>query len=162
MPDNLVLETELAERLGVDRAELRRMRRESLDSEDWTRQGNAVAYTPAGVEKIAAALAGRLETPAGVPEARGEAPAGQGAAAVSELLRAEPQRRLVVCVVVRIPRVTRHRLLVRGVSPEVLGTAFTVRVRDNAHFIPGMDVRCLVQGNTGTLAGRLPRRKGRW
>ena len=161
MVENYVLESELAGRLGVDRAELRELRRGLIAEADWTRQGNAVAYTPAGVEKIAAALAGRLgggETPAPVEAGRGEAPVGPGAAAVAELLKTEPKRRLVACVVVRIPRVTRHRLLVRGPA----GEDFTVRVRENVNFIPGMTVQCLVQGCTGTLAGRLPRRKGRW
>jgi hypothetical protein len=54
--------------------------------------------------------------------------------------------------------VTRHRLLVRDAEQ----ADYTVRVRENVHFIPGMTVQCLVSGSTGTVHGRLPRRKGRW
>jgi hypothetical protein len=161
----MVTETELAGRLGVDRATLRGLRRGLVKRLDWDQLGNVVAYSPAGVEKIAVALAGRLgggETPAEVDAGRGETPAGHGAAVAAELLRAEPKRRLVACVVVRVPRVTRHRLLVRGAQPEVMGEDFVVRVRENVHFIPGMTVQCLVSGSTGTVHGRLPRRKGRW
>lgn len=163
MPDTekMVTETELAGRLGVDRATLRGLRRGLVKRLDWDQLGNVVAYTPEGVEKIAVALAGRLgggETPATVEAGRGEAAAGHGGAVAAELLRAAPKRRLVACVVVRVPRLTRHRLLVRDSAQ----ADYTVRVRENVNFIPGMTVQCLVSGSTGTVHGRLPRRKGRW
>lgn len=156
-----ILESDVAERLGVDRALLRRLRDDVLAPSDVERgPRGAVVYTPAGLEKIAAAvgrLAGGVSTPAPVAEVAGLQPGGQGGA-VEEL--AQPARRIVSCVVLRLSRVSTKRMEVRP-SDEPAAVC-VVHVRDNSNFTVGMEVPCQLRGRVGFVHGRLPRRKGRW
>jgi len=125
----------IANRLGVAEEHIRALRRSHLrEGEHFTRDGNRILYSEAGVERLRVLL----EVPAGVGIGAGPAPA-----------------EVAVTVVKRM--VNPHFVTGR------LGDGLVeVRVRDNRLLVPGMVMVCLKDEAGRWLCPRVPRRKGAW
>lgn len=142
-----ILEDALALEFGLTREAIASLRREHLEMEvDWRLISKKVWLAPGGVEKLRARL--------GCPESSAEKN-GHGEAPGAP---AEP----VLLVVRSIPRNV-HIVVCEKKDGD--GALVRVRVRSNANFLPGMELRALAHPDyrdVFDLVGRCPRMKGRW
>lgn len=170
------LERAVAAQLGITPKDLRGIRAADLTrGEDWEIQAGAVAYSVAGVARLAQLLdvqadgagvsaAGPEKNP---PEDRpaGEAAEGapplgdEGEAAVLDPL---PGRALGAVEDLVCGRCYRpNRKMVEAMTPD--GELVLVRVRDNSNLQAGMVMKCRFAGSRiWELAQRLPRKRGKW
>lgn len=139
-------ETRTADALGVPRVRIRALRQKHLKaSEDFTRRGNSIVLTVAGVEKMTKLV--KAESAAIKAERAKDMPSG-------------PPERLKL-VVQRIP--ANPRLLLCLKPDDKTQRQYLVRVRTNENFTPKMELEAVNGGqNLWQFTGRLPRRKGRW
>lgn len=136
-----VREIELAERLGVSREVVRRVRQELREGEHWVQEHRFVELTPDGVEAVREALRARKETPPRMERPEGEA-------RVIEELR-------VTRIFPRNPRILE--------AETAAGARVRVRVRSNVNFILGMAIPCReMKSGLWCLTRACPRFKGRW
>ncbi len=173
----LFWESQAAERFGISRTRMRALRKEHLAPElDWQWRDNAVVLTPSGLQKIEIKLAGEPTALASLAEAPRPATATRGPADVPP--GPPPRRKFIVWRVPphRLDARQRHVLICREALPSTqqtsswllhtlpgLGVERPIRVRDNAHFIPGMILEAVNIGHgLWQYTGRLPRRQGRW
>lgn len=155
MPTDLppkILEKNLAEKIGVDRSVLFQLRVDVLKPDlDWTRDGNAIAYLQAGVDKVCTHLhlerlwVGTVPPPLPSPE-KNEPEKKEGAV-------------LALPGPVKLKVLRRARLNTRIIfaqekegAPEI-----AVRVRDNTAFRAGQEIQATVHGLAGELYGAQPR-----
>jgi hypothetical protein len=135
-----VKEVELAERLGVSREVVRKIRMDLQEGEHWRQEHRFVELTPAGVTAVKAAL--------------------------SEPREAPPELSKVESPVDGVVELTVKRIYPR--NPRVLeatydGATVIVRVRRNVNFTAGMVIPCRPQSaGVWALARACPRFRGRW
>jgi hypothetical protein len=148
MSDDFTLEVELAKMLGVSREKLAEVRARVLGQDDWQKTKNAVALTPAGVEKIRAALAVPPPLP-GLPSPGAN--------------QSEPQT-----VYVRRRAQRNVHVIFASVKKWGAGDPYdhvpelAVRVRDNRHFTLGQEIRIQADGaGVWHLHGHQPRTRGK-
>lgn len=138
--ERLVLEDDLAQTLGLNRDEMRALRKNHLvEGVTWQRKAKRLWITPEGVAIIHGAL--------GVPAAI--APEKKEGARGNELK------------VTRIP--TRNTRILEAQKKD--GRTVRVRVPSNVNFLPGMTISAREEGpyaDVMTLEGRCPRYRGRW
>jgi hypothetical protein len=133
-----VTEADLAERSGISRSELATARERCLLADlDYEKKKNGVVLLPTGIAKLAAHL-------------------GITIPSESAAIPADPW---IMLVVIRRAKVNRH-VIFAGEKKE--GAEIAVRVRDAAMFVPGQQIRVLMQTPvSGVLWGPQPRRRGR-
>lgn len=134
----LILEKALAEQLGVTRKMLTTAREKLAEGADWRREKNAIAYTEAGVKKIAALLALQI------PLAGADAPASTDVRTVYVQRTARRNSRVIFVW-----------------EKKEGGPERPVRVRDAAMFVPGQEIQVRAAGGELHLHGRQPTRRGR-
>lgn len=150
-----VRESGVCSRLGLNKDELRAIRRSALtEGADWIQHKKRICYSQAGVEKVAAVVGGQASTLE--QKAAGSAIA-QEIAAIKE----------PVLVEVLVLRQTRHKQILEGYFPDTdpndIAKRIRIRVRDGRNFTKGMAVRVEHLGaDLYQLVGRCPRSKGRW
>lgn len=112
----MIAEAYLAEQMGLSRDRLRELRREAPERIDFPREGNRISWNAEGVEWLRKKLA------------------ADGAKAENARIRP---------VFVRISRIfeRKHQWML-GVE-KISGRAVRVHVRNNALFVPGMELPCL-------------------
>jgi hypothetical protein len=141
-----VFESDLSARLGVTRRDLVAMRWEHLqEGVDFLKTGRRVVYCNAGIEKLAAAIS------------NGSSKAMLPAGGLSE---PTPTRVLFTFKVRRKPANTRVLECI-----DETGKTVIVRVKDSAHFLPGMKVTAVPYGdlhNVYEFAGAYPRFRGKY
>ena len=139
LAEEMTLEDDLAAELGLNRDEMRALRRSHLvEGETWLRKNKRLFLTAEGVRLIKGAVGVRPEP---VMEKRSEV--------AGETLR-----------VLRMPRNTR---ILEAEKKD--GRVVRVRVSSNVNFVVGMEIRARAEGPYGdvmTLEGRCPRFRGRW
>jgi hypothetical protein len=142
-----VFEGDLALELGLTRETMASLRREHLlDGRDWQLVGKKVWLGPAAVKRLKEKV-GCLDSP-GQKNGHGEAPSAI-AEPVELVIRSVPRNiHIVVCE-----------------KKEGDGELVRVRVRSNANFLPGMEIRGMPHpdySDVFDLVGRCPRQRGRW
>lgn len=141
-------EADVAERMGIDRALLKKTRSEGLErGVDWDVQDRRVRYSPDGLKKAAAVL--------GIPTMdQAEIVAGRGACEATDEKNGDGT------VQVRFVRGYRSVHLCQG---ELDGRPVTVRLRDWKKLRLGMVMPCRkVSDGFFELARPCPRYQGRW
>lgn len=141
----LYWETRVADSLGIARKLIVQMRKKHLTpSVDFSRDGNNVVLTPAGLEKLMGLF---NKEPASVPSVAEQVPAGP-----------PPRAQMIV---VRVP--ANVHLLWCCLKADQAHRQQIVRVKENTNFMPGMEFEAIeAQKNLWQYTGRPPRRKGRW
>jgi hypothetical protein len=151
-------EKNLVSLLGVPRAELRRLRMELIEGEDWTMAGNTVRYSESGIKKTRAALelpqeAASNKIPVNQPAMSAEA--ADGPVPIESAPIKNPAEKTF-----RVRQtVANHKILLAtdGVSQ------IRVRVHSSVNFLPGMAIPCRhIKDDLWELARRCPRWRGRW
>jgi len=139
--------------VGINRARMRELRGGLTEGEDFTREKRRVVYTDAGLKKIRALLS--------LPEQK-NAPAANDA-------QPEPVRLLVWN-----PRLSNKRMILAyrpGTDPRFAENLVRVAVRSSENFVKfvnGVPMELWARRIDGgapdhfELAGRCPKRKGRW
>lgn len=165
-----ILESVLAEKLGLDRQVLRTTRQEATTGLHWKKTPRGIEWTAAGCDWLEQTLAGDGRRVNG----RGEALPNEESAElgvvtpdsgeVTECIVVEKNeplsRRLVNAdlVVKQVYKKNTHLLL----AVTAAGEPQRVRVQSNRNFIPGMVIPCIHQGaDLWTLNGRCPKRRGK-
>jgi hypothetical protein len=148
-----IYEGDLALELGLTRETMASLRREHLqEGVDWTLNAKKVWLVPAAAERLKAQL-GCPDLPAG-KNGHGEAP-GAKAEPVELVVRLIPRNiHIVVC-----------EKKEDGDRGDFGAGLVRVRVRSNANFLPGMQIRAMPHpdySDVFDLVGRCPRQRGRW
>lgn len=141
-----VLESVLAERLGLPRAALRERRKAELEEGvDWCVGKSGIEYSADGEAKVLAALDRGAADGAALGEIKQEELSAAGGAEVKGV------------VIKRLWRLNERRM-----EGEVDGRRVLIAVKSTAFFMPGMVVQCLVRPDDALAhyRDRYPRRKG--
>lgn len=151
-------ESKVATSLGLSRERVRALRLAHLAADEWSTRGNAVVLTASGLEKIsfyAAREAGPVSSPL-AEQSEAVAATGGGVAVAPG---APEVARVLVKKLCQNPRM----MLARRIGDAVEFPALLVRVKDNANFMPGMEIEVIDCGNgLWQFRGRLPRSRGRF
>lgn len=150
-------------------ARVQKLRAENLkEGHDFVKVGKVICYSTAGVEKLAELI--RLDAGSQVngtdgthgtndkdgPGAGVALPAGQEL--MEGVLAVLPKKRVRVVKVFATNPQYLHAMTVDGKDG-----LLTVRVRDNRHFLPGMEMDVMKSvGGVWDYVGHLPRARGRW
>lgn len=131
-------EDDIAQQLGLNRDEMRNLRKKHLvEGVTWMRENKRTVITAEGVTIIKTALGVSVEH---APEKKA------------------PGEELTV---LRIP--SRNTRILEAEKKD--GRRVRVRVHNNVNFVPGMTIRARTDGpyeDVMTLEGRCPRFRGRW
>lgn len=179
-----VTESAAAERLGLSRDELKKLRAEHLyETEHWHKKGRDILLTVPGLERLRAVLAslqaaeGQDSGPAKKTAPAPASAAGDGivtarqavAQAVDSILEragaAQQTESALPSVRMTVTRTVKNPHLVMAKHP-VDGTECRVWVSANKNFLPGMVLTaCHLPESPADLyylVGRAPRFRGRW
>ncbi|MDD8011882.1 MAG: hypothetical protein PHX05_00190 [Acidobacteriota bacterium] len=143
-------EDEVAQRLGVPRETIRRIRTENgFGAEEYGMARRQIRYSQKGIEKIINILA--------------MSNAQEAKSILGSITQVPPE------AAPDLPAVVKRVFLKNGRFMEATlnGEEIIIRVRNNQNFLPGMQIeRAQLQqppgGNMWDFVGRLPRGRGRW
>lgn len=154
---NFVPESRLSGRFGIPRSLIRRARKEFTRGIDWQVKSNRVLWHVRCLKKLAERVS-QLAQEARPIDGEGSdslktvRPVSE---AYSAPLLSEPEE--VSAVVVSRP--LNRRIVVAMLGVEIV----RIRVRDNSHFMKGMECQVRrVEGDIYELCGRAPRYRGKW
>ena len=150
-----ITEADVAARLGLTREDMRELRVEHLyQDEDWVKIGREIHYSEDGIEKLRQIL--KKNAPDGVK-------LGDIAPMSTKAAPEAPDAPMVIldAVVTKIyPKNPQFLEALLGGQP------ITVRVNNNANFLPGMIIQsrqlAMKRPQLFDFIGRCPRARGRW
>ena len=150
-----IAEADVVERLGLTREDMRDLRVEHLyQDEDWVKIGRGIHYSEDGIEKLRQIL--KKNAPDGVK-------LGDIAILSTKAAPDVPDAPTVIldAVVTKI-----YRKNPQFLEALLGGQPITVRVNNNANFIPGMVMQsrqlAMKKPQLFDFIGRCPRARGRW
>jgi hypothetical protein len=152
-----VLESVLADRMGLDRKVLREQRKKAPVGA-WGKSPAGIHWTRDGL----AWLDGVLKAGEGVADDSGGRESENGTESQDEGNQAAPVADVLPLEsVVKVVKIfEKNRRLLRGELAD--GSMVRVRVKDNVNFVPGMEIPCIHQSlDLWCLNGRLPQARGK-